>query len=114
MLTFINNSLPQKFLNILKILFINDFCQHSQSVGLKHIIICLLNIFCKTTNNHEDIIFINFKLLNENIDESSQVRIKFIPLALRNLEKFCHVEEKLLFFDFSEDLTLVEKENNFV
>jgi hypothetical protein len=80
MVALVNESLSQKLLDVLKILFFDNFGQSSESVCLKHVIIGLLNIFGQTTDNNKNFILIDIKFFNEHVNESSQVLIKLISL----------------------------------
>jgi hypothetical protein len=110
----VNESLSQELLDVLKILFFNNLGQSSKSVSLKHVIISLLNIFGQATNNNENLILINVKLLDEHVHKSSQVLIKLVSLRLWNLEKFGDIEKHLTLLVFGKDLTLIQQENDLV
>ena len=77
---FVNKSLSQELLDVLKILFFDNLSQSSESVCLKHVIISFLYILGKTTDNNKHFVLIDVKFFNEHVDESSQVLIKFISL----------------------------------
>jgi hypothetical protein len=98
----------------LEVLLINDFGQNPQSIGLKHIIIGELHILCKATNDDEYFVLADIQLLDQHINESSQVLIQLVSLRLRNLEQLGHIEEKLTFLVFSEYLTLVQQEYDLI
>lgn len=52
--------------------------------------------------------------LDEHIDESSEVLIELISLALRNLEELGDVEEELTLLVVCKLLSLVQQENHLV
>ena len=84
--TLIDDSLTKELLNVLKVLLVDDFGQHSQSVGLEYIIIGLLDILGEAADDHEHVVFVDVELLDEYVYQSSQVRVKFVPLTLWDLE----------------------------
>jgi len=106
-LALVNKRLPQRFLDVLDILLINDLSENSQRVRLEHVVLSLLNIFLEAGNDDEHFVFADFQLFDEDVDEPPQISIKLVPLALWNLEKLGNVEEKLTFLVFCENLALI-------
>lgn len=110
----VNQSLSQKLFDVLNILLIDDFGQDSECVGLEHIILSSLNIFLETGYDYEDFIFTNVQFFDENVNKSPQVLVKLIPLRLRDLEKFGHIEKQSAFIIPIKTLALIQKENYLV
>ena len=75
MLALINQSLPHELLNILNILFINNLGKDSEGISFEHIVISQLDIFGQTGNDHKHFIFIHIKLLDEHVNQPSNVLV---------------------------------------
>jgi hypothetical protein len=107
MRTFVKDRLSQELLHVLDILLINNLCEDSECIGLKNIIIIILDVFCETADDNEYLVLTNIEFFNEDVNQPSQILVVFVSLRLRNLEEFSDVEEDLTFFILSEFHTLV-------
>ena len=54
------------------------------------------------------------ELLDQHVDQSSQVLVKLVSLRLWDLEKLGNVEEELRFLRVGKVLTLIQKEDHLV
>jgi len=86
MIALIDEGLPQELFNILNVLFINDFGEHSQSICLKHVVLCDLHILGQAADDNEHFILVDIQLLDENVHEPSQILIQLVSLGLGNLK----------------------------
>lgn len=93
MVALVYKCLTQELLDVLQILLINNFGEHSECISLEHIVIGQLNIFGQTTDDNEHFILIHIKLFNQHVHQPSQVLIQLVPLRLWNLEQLGHIEK---------------------
>lgn len=70
--------------------------------------------FSETLSSYKRVRHKTLTYLNQDVDESPQVLVELVPLTLGDLEQLRDIEEQLAFLVFSEDLALVEQEDDFV
>ena len=110
----VNQRLPQELLDVLHVLLVDDFGQHSQRVGFEDIVLRDLHILRQTADDYEYFVLVDVELLDEDVDQSPQVLVELVPLRLRDLEELRDVEEQLTLLVLGEDLALIEQENHLV
>lgn len=69
MIAFADQGLLNKAIETLHVLFVNDLCEDSESVGLNHVVVTLLDIFAQTRDDNEDFILVDFELFDKDVDQ---------------------------------------------
>lgn len=89
MITFTQQSLLDELVQTLHILFVHNFGENSERVRLDHLIFGLLYVFGEARDNNKNFIFVHLELLDEHVDESTQILV----LLGTHLEQFCHIKK---------------------
>jgi hypothetical protein len=76
----VNESLSHELFDILDVLFINNFGQHSESICLENIVVDELNILGEARYDYKHLIFINMQFFYQHVNQTPQVLVKFVPL----------------------------------
>ena len=86
----------------LHVLLVDNLGEDTQGVCLDNIVVRLLDIFVEAGNDNEDLVLVDLKLLDEDIDQATESLV----LVRRHREQLRHVEEHGGLFKISEVLAL--------
>ena len=89
MITLTQQRLLDEPIQTLDVLLVDDLCENAKCVSLDHVILRLLDVLAQTRDNNEDFVLVHLELLDENIDQATQV----LMLSWLHLEELGHIEK---------------------